>query len=316
MTLLFESGPMAFAALLLGLIGVPFAVFTTWAVGFMGWRLPASLGWIPSTLAVLLGLFGVLMGSSSAMHAAIAASPEMRSTMIAQGIAEAMGASQIAAASASMGFLAAAFAGCLPAMFVVGPDARFNLSSTLGSVAGAIVGGLGASIAIFSVLGLDGLRDMGIGLFLMPPIAMMLTLGIVLSSLRESDEREHQGRIAGSRMAILTASVLGIVLMGEAMRLYGVQQAFMAVAFASAETKASLMAYGLAVAAHSSKFALCLCLMPLGAGIGGVMGVLGRADSREFMGAALAGVQIMVIILSIVVGSARFQGALDLLMAG
>lgn len=314
LTMLTEGGPIVTATLLIGLLGIPFSVFMTWSIGFMTWRIPMSLAWLPATLAIVLGFIGVFVGSSQTEAASAAASPEMRQTMIAAGISISLYASYVATGTAALAFAAFTFNASLPALFAVGPDGGFKLSSSLGAVAGAFVGTMLSIGATLMMLSIRDLFMMGPALYLLPLLTCGLTLAILFASLRESDEREHQGRIAGLRIAILIAAVLAIMLAGEFFRLGGTVNTFAAVAHASAEMKAELMAKGLELSGHTFRFAVALALMPLCAGIGGVLSVLGRVDTPEFVGTAIAGLQITAIVAALALGASRMQGAFDMIM--
>lgn len=310
----FDSGPAGLVALLLGVLSLPFALFTPLAIGFMKWRVPASLGWLPATLCMLVGMLGAVFGTSGALGALGSAPPDLRQTLVARGIAESLSAMTSATAMTGLALLVFAGAAWLPTAIATGPGSSFSSRSSAGAFLGAMAGFVTSLIAFFVLLGLDGFREAGVSAYLLPPVAMLGTLFIVLSSLRESDEREHQGRIAGARMAVLTANVVGLLLLGEFFRYVGINQAFQAVAYASPEMKAQLMAAGIEYAGYALRVAVCVIPMPLLAGFGGQIGVLGRADSREFLGAAVAGVQIMLMFAALGIANGRILRLFDLLL--
>ncbi|MCO4745828.1 MAG: hypothetical protein KC912_13625 [Proteobacteria bacterium] len=311
--ILIQGGPMAMAALAIGLLGIPFAALMAWAIGFMKWRLPASIGWLPSTLAITTASLGVFLFTNHA-YQAMSASPEMRMTLLASAIAGALSTLIVATGVAALGFGTYALAAPIPAIFAVGPGGQFNLASLVSSLGGAVFGVIASSVALFVLIGTDGLWDLGPALFIMPPIAGLFTVAIFFSSLRESDEREHQGRIAGARTAIVIAAAMTLVLLGQWFQARGIQQAFEAVAMMPPEMKSTAMAAGIDIARGAGRLGFALTLMPLLAGLGGLRGVLGRVDTPEFVGAALGGLQIVVILSGLGIATGRLQSVFDLLM--
>jgi len=117
---------------------------------------------------------------------------------------------------------------------------------------------------------------------------------VVASARVAKDDRQHQGRVTGSREAVMVAASLAVVAAGGVEWTLGAADVFWAVACAAWETKADLLQAGLSEATGSLTAGLLLALVPLAAGFAGLSTILGRAHGRVAAGGAIGGAQVLV----------------------
>lgn len=295
-----EGGPFMYALLLFGLIGTPFAVIFALVVGATRARLPASIGWTLFTGASLVGLLGTWMGRSMALEAAASASPEMRQRIVASGIAVSMYTTTGWLLLVGLGLLLVAWSAWMPALLVPGPESRVDGSSAGAAIGGAILGALLGTGVVFVVLGPRGVFDAGPVWLFLPPLSFFTVLAMVLASLRASEEPEHRGRIAGTRAMLGTAAFLGIGLLGEAFVLMGETLAFQAVAMAAPDMKQKMLVVGLEIASYARWIGWGAALAPALAGWFGALPHVGQLGPRQGLGAAIAGIQVLVMLGTLV----------------
>jgi len=298
MDLLTDGGAFALVTLGVGLGGVALAVVVTLVIGFLRWRVPASLGWLGLTVAVALGAAGGVYNTAVAQGVAGLAPPEQRMMLLAGGVVGGLVPLLFGAMLAASGLLLAAWGTAITAAVRPGPAPKFTWKA-----AGTSVGvGLLAFVAVLGIL--VGTR--GVGALLDHAVVLAVAvLGagatVVASSRVASEDRGHQGRIAGSRGAVLVAASLAVVLGGAVGWGMDILDAFSAVASAAEVDKPAMLEAGIAAAGSGLSAAFLLALIPLASGFAGLSSIFGRADGRVATGAGVGGAQVLVMLAAVYV---------------
>lgn len=301
-----ESGPLGMLTLLAGVIALPIAFFVPLVIGLFRWKVPASLGWVGVTFALLLGAGGTAYGVSLTHEAAAHAAPEHVQSLMAAGIAVSLYTSMIGYLFAGLGLFLAAWGTALPAPAKPGPKPRMDLRSLLFAFLGGTVGLITAIALVLGLIGPSAFFEGGPIAKILPVLTLVGTTAMLIAAVRvASEDHAEQARMVGLRSSAAVAMALGIGLIGLCGQLLGTSQAFRAVAVAPAESKSELLRYGLEVAAYVSTVGWSFALIPLFAGLASAMPHLGRANKWTAIGLVVAGFQVLLILAGMVyIGSA------------
>ena len=218
------GGAPLLAMALLSLLSVMGAVICG---GMMVMRrdVPPALPVLPLALIVLLGALVSLWGQSTSLQAVAHASPEMKTSLLAAGISTSL------AGMSALSFLATVPA-LLLAVLAAAAGLRAEERQLVPTVAVAAAMFVAAAAGLLGGVMVDAaLRGAGRG-------AVYLLLG-VLAAAAVSARGERFGAAAGALLpVVVAASEIGAMCLDH-------RQMFEAVAHASAETKAPLLAAGL-----------------------------------------------------------------------
>ena len=280
--------------LLIAMVALPVVVLWTLAIGASMARLPASVSWGGLSLVAVVGVVGTKLGVDLTNQAVVHASKEMTNTMIANGLMVSLYTSIGALMVVVAGLIAVPLVAWLPAVLKPGPEAEFDRTSLMSSVVGAVLGGV-------CMAGITGLVVV-VWMYRLPgpewmllPFAVGLSLPMWVASARISTEGEHQGRIAGTRFLMGTAAFLALGFAGEVFVLMSDGLTFMALANAKPEMWMTMISGGEGYVISSRWVGWASGLMPGMAGWFGALPQIKFIDSRQMIGAAWAGVQVLVI---------------------
>jgi len=290
------GGPTAMLVVPVGLMAGLFAVVVPLVLGFLKWRVPASLSWLGMVLTLGLGVAGTLWGMQMAWEAVAVASEDIRATLTAAGASVAMYSTVAALVCIAPIAMLACVAGAIPAVAAVGPEPRFDARGLLVSAGVAVVGGVVALGTAAAVLGVPGLADSGLAFPLTVVVSAFTTFWCVVASARiASEDHLHQGRIAGSRFFVGMTGALAVILVGETFRAMGLVMATDAMARASVEVRPVMQAAGFQVASSGAWLGWILACVPAATAAGGAMHWVRRVEGRN----AIGGVVMAVLFLTL-----------------
>ncbi len=307
-----DGGPFMYVILLFGLTGGCFGVVWTVISGIVKQWIPVSIAWLGITLAVAFGLVGVFMGNATAASAAHA-SPEIRMTLIASGLATSMFTFAFSAMLGWLAFGAVSLLSGLIAAVYPGGDSSFSAVSAASAGGGSVLGAISATVLVAVWVGLGNLAMLGPSSVIIPVVACALAFGAFLSSLRDCTEPELKGRQAGARVAIGTAAVLSTVLVGTMFHTLGVVNAFMAVAHAAPEHKAELLTKGIEIASLAGRLGWSCALIPAFTAIGGGFHLFARIENKQGIGVAIGGLQAAFVLFAVIAGWSMITSSLELM---
>jgi hypothetical protein len=240
----------------------------------------------------------------------------MAQTLIAHGISRAMYTEVGALLLLGPAFLLASTCTALPGPILPGDGPKVDLPAIGGAVVGAL---LGTAIAVGFVISVFGneIRWIGLAVFVLPLLAAIGTVNVLVASLRISrDDRSHQARMVGLRALTMTSALVALVLAGQLFTSMGEIQAFRAVAVAAADQKEEMFRYGLEVASWARTMSWFLLFPVLFAGLGSILPHLGRADGRNGLGLGIAGTQLVVIAVCLLLMRSVMNSTFQLLVGG
>ena len=296
----FQGGGFQLVILPLGLVAMLFALIIPLAIGFAKWRLPASTALLGPVGVVALGMVGTLMGMQMAHQAIGYAPPEMQETMWAQGASVALYTTLLAVMLAIPAAVIACFAGAVPAVIAVGPEPRVDVRGLLSAAGGAVGSFIVAVIAVVAVVGVNEIPGIGLVLPIGLAICLVVTLLTVVACGRiASDDQLHQGRVAGSRFFVALCGALALILLAEFFRTTAQSSAAGMMAQLSPELQSLLVSQGMRTASSVGWFGWLLALVPMTAGTCGALHWVKRIDGRVGIGAVIALVSVVLMVVMI-----------------
>lgn len=251
---------------------------------------PASVGWGVFTLTALLASLlsashlDALLETGSAAEAAA-------------NIQAAMGVRSAAKLTLALGFGAVTIVGALAGILRPDPDSSPHLPwmGLLGGLVGALLGGGLVGVT----LGFDAFDTVGPALVVLPGVGALLSIAVLLGSLRLSDEPASRARTAAWRGFSGLAAFLTLAMLGELAVELGSMLAFSAVANAALDQKSAILANGLATAAAARPFGWAVGSIPACAAWGTAVPLIRELGPKQRLGMAIASAQALVIVGSL-----------------